>query len=255
MANIQNAVSVVLNDHIAVVELCRPPHNYVDAALLDGLADCFEGLDALADVRCVVLAAQGKTFCAGADFSRDEGNGNTARRFYSAAVRLFAGRKPVVAAIQGAAIGAGLGLTLVADFRIATPEARFSANFTRLGIHPGFGISHTLPRLVGQQSAAMLLYTGRRIGGEEALRIGLVDRLAVASELRAVAIALAREIADSAPLAVMATRATLRRGLAEAVAAQTAHEASEQERLFLTADYAEGLRAVAERRPGNFSGR
>jgi len=248
-------ISITLDGHVAVVELCRPPHNFVHATLLEELADCFEQLGDKVDVRCLVLAAQGKSFCAGADFSRDEGSGDTARRFYAAAVRLFAFCKPVVAAIQGAAIGAGLGLALFADFRIAAAEARFSANFTKLGIHPGFGITHTLPRLVGHQNAAMLLYTGRRIGGAEAVRIGLADGLAPTGALRDVAMALAREIAESAPLAVMATRATLRSGLAEAVAAQTAHEASEQERLFVTADYAEGLRSVAERRAGNFSGR
>lgn len=248
-------IPVTLQGHVAVVELSRPPHNFVDAAVLTELADCFEQLDTQAEVRCILLAAQGKSFCAGADFSRDEGSGDNARRYYAAAARLFAGRKPVVAAVQGAAIGAGLGLALVADFRIAATEARFSANFARLGIHPGFGITHTLPRLVGQQNAAKLLYTGRRIGGEEALRIGLVDDLVEAAGLRDAAFALAREIAESAPLAVMATRATLRSGLAAVVAARMTLEASEQERLFLTADYQEGLRAVAERRPGNFSAR
>ncbi|MEJ6010425.1 enoyl-CoA hydratase/isomerase family protein [Novosphingobium aquae] len=255
MSNFEGLISVAFDSHVALVELQHPPHNFVNATVLGHLADCFEELDSNPEVRCLVLAAQGKVFCAGADFSNDEGSGNTARRFYASAARIFATRKPIVAAVQGAAIGAGLGLALVADFRIAAPEARFAANFVKLGIHPGFGLTHTLPRLIGQQCASLLLYTGRRIGGAEAVRIGLADSLAEGGQLRQTAIALAHEIAENAPLAVMATRSTIRKGLVEAVIAQTAHEASEQERLFLTDDYAEGLRAVSERRPGNFNGR
>ncbi|MEJ7935942.1 enoyl-CoA hydratase/isomerase family protein [Sphingobium sp. AN558] len=248
-------ISVTLDGHVAVVELFRPPHNFVDATILTELADCIGRLDAEPEVRCIILASQGKSFCAGADFSRDEGSGDTARRFYAAASRLFAGRKPVVAAIQGAAIGAGLGLALLADFRIATADARFSANFVKLGIHPGFGLTHTLPLVVGKQHAAILLYTGRRIGAEEAFRIGLIDSLVGPEELRDRALALARELAENAPLAVIATRATLRAGLAASVTDRMAHEAKEQEKLFLTADYQEGLRAVAQRRPGDFTAR
>ena len=90
-------------------------------------------------------------------------------------MRLFANPTPVVAAIQGAAVGGGLGLALMADFRVASPEARFSANFARLGFHHGFGLTVTLPRLVGQQRAAEMLYTGQRVKSDEALRIGLAQ--------------------------------------------------------------------------------
>jgi enoyl-CoA hydratase/carnithine racemase len=173
---------------------------------------------------------------------------------YAEAVRLFSNTKPIVAAVQGAAVGAGLGLALVADFRVVAPEARFTANFVKLGFHAGFGISHTLPRLIGLQRAALMLETGRRIRGDEALAWGLADELAPLDGLRAAAIALAREIAENAPLAVQSTRATLRAGLAEAVKAITDHEFIEQSRLRQTADFAEGVRAVAERRPGRFVG-
>src|SRR6185295_19131864 len=105
----------------------------------------------------------------------------------------------------------------VADFRITCAEARFSANFNRLGFHPGFGLSVTLPRLVGVQQAALLLYTGRRIGGQEAQRIGLADLLVAQDQVRTRAIELAREIAASAPLAVQSTRATVRAGLVEQI--------------------------------------
>jgi enoyl-CoA hydratase/carnithine racemase len=160
-----------------------------------------------------------------------------------------------VAAIQGPAIGGGLGVALVADFRVAAPEARFAANFVKIGIHPGFGLTHTLPRLIGEQKASLLFLTGRRLDGGEALAWGLVDQLSTQERLREDALALAAEIAEGAPLAIVSTRATLRAGLADAVLEQTKHERAEQERLFTTQDHAEGVRAVAERRAGNFTGR
>ena len=163
--------------------------------------------------------------------------------------------KPVIAAVQGAAVGAGLGLALVADFRIASPEARFAANFVKLGFHPGFGLTHTLPRTIGQQKADLMFLTARRIKADEALTWGLVDQVVPSSDLLATAQALAAEIAENAPLAVVATRKTLRGALAAAVRAQTNHEHAEQTVLRATEDFAEGVRAVQERRPGNFQGR
>jgi len=141
------------------------------------------------------------------------------------------------------------------DFRVVCPEARFTANFVKLGFHPGFALTHTLPRLIGQQQAHKLFLTGRRIGGEEAYAIGLADVLTDKENLRAEAIKLAAEIAENAPLAVVSVRKTMRAGLAEAVKAQTDHEGAEQYRLQQTHDHKEGVKAVAERRPGNFQGR
>ncbi|HEV7159455.1 MAG TPA: enoyl-CoA hydratase/isomerase family protein, partial [Caulobacteraceae bacterium] len=146
------------------------------------------------------------------------------------------------------------GLALAADFRVAAPEARFVSNFVKLGFHPGFGVTCTLPRVVGEQRAALICLTGRRLKGEEALSWGLADALAPLEGLRAAALALANEIAVNAPLAVEATRATLRAGLAAAVKAQTDHELVEQTRLRATQDFAEGVRSVNERRPGVFIG-
>ena len=157
--------------------------------------------------------------------------------------------------MQGPAIGGGLGLACMADFRVTCPEGRFSTNFTRLGFHPGFGLTVTLPRLVGQQMAALLFYTSRLIGGEEAVRIGLADVLVPLEEVRAAAQALAREIAQSAPLAVLSTRETMRRGLADTVEAATERELVEQDWLRRTEDFQEGVKATAERRLPNFLGR
>lgn len=254
-------VSVILEGHVAWVEMHRPPHNFFDHQLLQDLANAFEALDKDAVCRALVLASEGKSFCAGADFSRRELTRSSgpesvgASHIYKQAVRLFACEKPVVAAIQGAAVGGGLGLALVADFRVVSPEARFAANFVRLGIHPGFGLTYTLPRLIGIQRASLMLLTGRRIPAEEAVAWGLADTLVAPERLRETARQLAAEIAECAPLAVRSTRMTLRRGLADAVKAQTGHEFSEQRRLMQTEDHREGIRAVNERRQGRFVGR
>ena len=251
-------VAVTLGGHVATVEINRPPNNHVSVELMRDLADALRDLDEEKDCRAVVLATAGRVFCGGADLTAPTGIGGRGMEginpLYVEAVRLFSNTKTIVAAVQGAAVGAGLGLALVADFRVAAPEARFTANFVKLGFHAGFGISHTLPRLIGLQRAALMLETGRRIPGEQALAWGLADEIAPLDEVRAAAIRLAREIAENAPLAVQSTRATLRAGLAEAVRSMTDHEFIEQSRLRKTADYKEGVRAVAERRPGNFVG-
>jgi enoyl-CoA hydratase/carnithine racemase len=251
-------VQVILQGHVALVEFERPPHNHITVQLARELADAFAAIDGDAQLRASVLAAGGKSFCAGADFNAPSGESSLAQDgvsvLYEQAVRLFDARKPIVAAVQGAAIGAGLGLALVADFRIAAPEARFAANFVKLGFHPGFGITHTLPRLIGTQRASLMCLTGRRVKAEDALSYGLIDQLVPAEQLRAAALQLAVEIAANAPLAVQATRATLRGELAAQVQAQTAKEFVQQAALRKTADFAEGVRAVAERRAGKFIG-
>jgi enoyl-CoA hydratase/carnithine racemase len=243
------------DDFVATVEIHRPPHNYFDLALLRSLAEAFAAVDARPDGRAIVLCAEGKSFCAGVDFARAAPDSGGPAVLYDEAARLFAGATPVVAAVHGAAIGGGLGLACAADFRVACPEARFAANFARLGFHHGFALSVTLPSIVGEQAALDLLYTGRRIGGEEAARIGLCDRLVEAGAVRASAHALAAEIAASAPLAVRSIRATMRGDLVARVRAAMAHEAVEQERLRATRDFVEGVRATAERRAARFEGR
>jgi len=254
-------VSVNLEGHVALVEIHRPPHNFFDQHLIQNLADAFEALDENLECRAILLASEGKSFCAGANFkgrvtsSDDRAEAVGANHIYREAVRLFSCKKPVVAAIQGAAVGGGLGLALVADFRVVSPEARFAANFVKLGIHPGFGLTYTLPRLIGVQKASLMFLTGRRIPADEAIAWGLADVLTAPDQLRQTARQLAAEIAECAPLAVRSTRATLRQGIADAVKVQTDHEFSEQSWLMRTADHREGVRAVEERRVGNFVGR
>lgn len=244
-------------DYVATAEIQRGPNNFFDQTLIASLAEAFERLDADSSCRAIVLASEGKHFCAGANFASKESpiDNGSSRHLYDEAVRLFSTRTPVVAAIQGAAIGGGLGLALMPDFRVAVPEARFSANFARLGFHQGFGLSITLPRLIGPQAAAELLYTGRRIDGERAHALGLCDRLVSLDRLREEAHELAAEIAGSAPLAVASIRETLRGDLAGEIRRATDREKAEQDRLQKTEDFREGTRAMAERRAPDFSGR
>jgi len=246
--------------HVAVVELQRPPDNSIDTELVRSIADAFESLEADPTCRAIVLCSAGKHFCAGARLGGPSDALSEAQHLgynplYVQAVRLFEGSIPVVAAVQGAAIGAGVGLALVADIRVTCSEARFAVNFSRLGFHPGFGISFTLPRLIGEAHAMDLMYTGRRITGDEAVTIGLCERLVPLDDVRATAIEIATEIAGSAPLAVRSIRRTLRSALAAQVKAATDHEHSVQAVLRATEDYTEGVRAYAERRPADFKAR
>ena len=260
-------IEVTLKDFVAVIEIQRPPYNFFDLSLIQQIADALDHADNNPECRVVVLTSAGTASCAGANFGSGQTDGdqspeftedgfqNTTGKLYSEAIRLFRNKKPIIAAIHGPAIGGGFGLACVADFRIASPKARFAANFVKLGLHQGFGISVTLPRLIGHQNAARLLLSGRRINAEEALSLGLVDEVAAEGELHSAAIKLAAELAENAPLAMQSVRATMRQGLADAVANATVHELAEQQWLRATEDAYEGIRAVSERRPGHFKGK
>jgi enoyl-CoA hydratase/carnithine racemase len=250
------------DDFVATVEIRRPPNNFFDLALIESLVEAFRAVDADPGCRAAVLCSHGKHFCAGADFGGERADARSTattspppgRHLYDAAVDLFATETPAVAAVQGAAVGGGLGLACFADFRVGAPEARFSANFARLGFHHGFGLTVTLPAVVGQQRALELLYTGRRIDGDSAHSIGLLDLVAPLDSLRTTAHELAAEIARSAPLAVASIRTTMRGHLPDAIRAATEREKAEQDRLTATADWAEGTAAMSERRTPNFTG-
>ena len=260
-------IEVRLDDFVAFIEIQRPPYNFFDLSLIKQIADALDHADRNPQCRVVVLTSAGTAFCAGANFGNgqrdsvhspqftEEGFQNTTGKLYSEAIRLFRNKKPIIAGIQGPAIGGGFGLACVADFRVASPKARFAANFVKLGLHQGFGISVTLPRLIGHQNAAKLLLSGRRINAEEALAVGLVDEVVAEDELHNAAIELASELAENAPLAMQSVRATMRQGLAKAVANATVHELAEQQWLRATEDAYEGIRAVNERRPGLFKGK
>lgn len=250
-------INISLENKIGIVEITRPPNNHFDYKLISQIADCFEDFDKDKNCRCIVLCSEGKHFCAGANFGKDrdmQDKTDPYSELYKQAVRLFKNNKPVIAAVQGGAIGGGLGLSLIADFRIGCQESRFSANFSRLGFHQGFGTTVTLPRVVGDQNAAMMMLTGRRLKGQEALDIGLIDYLVLKKEVRTKAIELAEEISESGPLAVQSIRATIRAGLADQVEEIVSKELSEQMRLQSTNDFKEGINASLERRKPKFGG-
>ena len=252
-------ITVDIRELVATVEIHRPPNNFFDFELIRALADAYEAIDGNPSARAIVLCSEGKAFCAGANFAERKDWGqdrleNQAGSLYLEAVRLYRARTPVVAAVQGAAVGGGLGLAMSADFRIAAPEARFCANFVRLGLHPGFGLTHTLARAIGHAGAELMMLTGRRVKGEEALAMGLVQEVTPLAGLRERAFALAHEIALGAPLAIDSIRRSQRGDLADRVAAATSEELAIQTRLKQTADFSEGVKAMAERRAGNFRG-
>ena len=241
-----------VGEHVWAVCLHRPPNNFFDTALLGALADAYEELAAGTSCRAIVLRSEGKHFCAGLDFAHNKEQDIAA--LYRNALRIFAAPLPVVAAVQGGAIGGGFGLALSADFRIATPGSRFAANFSRLGFHHGFGLTVTLPRVVGEQRAADLLYSGRRVQGEEARDLGLCDELVDDETLIPAATAYAATLSAAGPMAVQSIRATLRQGLVERLRLAMDHECAEQERLRRSSDFAEGLAASAARREPRFTG-
>jgi len=262
-------IGVEKKGNVGVIEIQRPPLNFFDISLINQIADALEQFDNDIEIRASVLAAQGKAFCAGANFSDPARQAQEAaaakgdpadslgpiNNLYLHAVRIFRNKKPIVAAVHGAAIGGGLGLAVSADFRVTCPEARFAANFTKLGFHPGFGLTATLPELVGKNNAELIFYTSRRVTGEEATRMGLANVCVPQDQVRTEAMKLANEIAECSPLGLLSTRATMRAGLADRVLAATNHELAEQSRLRATEDFKEGVKATAERRVANFKGR
>jgi len=258
-------IGIEKTGHVALVEIRRPPNNFFDIPLIKEIASAFEEFDTDGNIRAIVLAAQGKAFCAGANFGDGATLDKEGRRpgepmpgvqsLYIEGNRLFRTKKPIIAAVHGAAVGGGLGLAMVADFRVTCPEARFSANFTRLGFHPGFGLTVTLPEVIGKTKAALMFYTSRRVPGDEAYAWGLADVLVPQGEVRVASLKLAAEIAENSPLGLIATRNSMRGDLADRVLKATEHELTEQTRLRKTGDFREGVKAVAERRLPNFTGR
>jgi len=254
-------VSVHYDGGVAVVTLRRPPHNLLTEPVLRALADAIERLPGAA--RAAVVCSEGRSFCAGADFRSGDAPDPTDRggfevrtaAFYKQAVRIFRSPLPLVASVQGAAIGAGFGLALACDMCVVGELGWFQANFVRLGIHPGFALSTTLPRVVGPGRAAELLLTGRRVVAGEAGRIGIAQRVVPAGDELDAALEIAADIAGGAPLAVSATRTTLRHGLADVARDAMRHELAEQVALAGTQDAVEGVRAMLEGDEPRFEGR
>lgn len=266
------ALRVERHDAVALVVFDDPERrNAMTEAMGRALASIVERLGQDAEVRAVVLTGAGAAFSAGGDLAMLEGLARAGREapgepqrgrsrafmrdFYRLFLSLRDLPQPTLAAINGAAIGAGLAVALACDLRFAARDARLGLNFTRLGIHPGMGSTWTLPRLVGPAHAADLLLTGRLVDGAEAERMGLVNRALAPEELLPHALATAAEIAACGPLAVRGTRQALRASPTASLDEQLAFEAEQQARCYESADLAEGLAAVRERRTARFTGR
>jgi enoyl-CoA hydratase/carnithine racemase len=221
-------------------------------------------------VRAVVWTGAGRAFSAGGDLDMIEGmaragneqpGGETRRqneafmgRFYRLFLTLRTLPQPTVAALNGAAIGAGCCVALACDMRLAAREAKLGLNFVRLGLHPGMAATWTLPRLVGPAHASELLLSGRTLDGAEAERIGLVNRALPREDLLDEALALAATIAENAPLAVRATKGSLALSAHADLEEQLDQEAREQALGYETADLLEGLAAARARRAPRFEG-
>lgn len=250
-----NGITVARDGKVATIRLSRPPHNFFDVAMIRAIADVVEANDRDQDVLVTLLTAEGRNFCAGADFTRPLAEGSGPAEVYGQAARIFSRCKPLVATVRGGAIGGGFGLALAADFRVVAPASRFHANFASIGLHPGFAITATLPALIGAQRASDLLLTARRVDGEEAFRLGLADRLVDADTLDESALEFCQGIAANAPLALSSIRGALRRVDEQQARAAMAQEIEQQNKLFDTEDFKEGVRASVERRPPVFVGR
>lgn len=248
---------------VLVVTIDRPEaRNALTWELIEALGDAFDRAGSDDVVRCLVLTGADGTFCAGGDV-KDQARRREWRvgdfvgpagRLAGAARSVYECPKPAVAAIAGAAMGAGVSFALMADVRIAERGARFGFAYGNVGLAPDFGLTWTLPRAVGPGTAARLLYTAARIDAEEAARIGLVDELVDEGKALDAALELAETIAAGAPLSVRFAKAGLRRANELSFAKAVEAEGMGMHIARQTDDHAEGLRAFGERRPPRFRG-
>lgn len=255
------------DDGVAVLTLDDPGRrNAMTVAMGEALADAAEALTGDDRLRAVVLTGRPPAFSAGGDLDmledlarRTREAGFDARQEMLAFYRRFLAIRelpvPVVAAVNGHAVGAGLCVALAADLRIVAEEAKLGVNFARLGLHPGMGGSWLLPRIVGAQRAAELLYTGRLASGVEMARYGLALEALPAADVLGRALELAASIAASAPGVVRAMKQTLAASETSTLPEQLDLEAACQAHDYGTDDLREGLEAARQRRPARFTGR
>lgn len=224
-------------DGVGIVEIRRGPENYLTVFLLRELLAQLRALDDDPDCRAVVVRSEGKHFCAGRDWGTARDPEDTAEAIYACAPGFLELRKPWLAELTGGSIGVGMGLALCADYRVAAETAYLWPKFVAIGIHHGFGLSATLPWLVGPQRATELVSTGRRIPAPEALSLGLVDRVAPPDDVAARARELAATLAAQPPAALASIRATMRADLRTAFVAAIARERAAQTALYESADF------------------
>jgi enoyl-CoA hydratase len=251
-------------DGVVVLTLALPERrNAMTAELTQAWTEAVASLRGDRDVRAVVVTGEGSAVCSGGDLSwigeSPDLTVDTIRDrmlpFYRAWLGIRDLDVPTIAAINGPAVGAGLCLALACDLRYVAAGAALSAPFTALGMHPGMAATWLLPEAVGMPIARELLFTGRRVDTDEALRIGLVNGVFSPDDLLAGAIDVACRIAANGPVAVRLTLAGLRSGGHRSLEAALQYEALAQPVTFATADLAEGIAASKERRTPRFTGR
>ncbi len=241
---------------IAVLTLDYPARrNALAIPMRVALAEAFNRLEADTDLRAIVLTGEGAHFCAGGDISgmnvTDLAGGRERFRQTHRLVRaMIENAKPIIAAVEGWAVGAGLALALCCDTVVAASDARFMAGFGKVGLVGDFALLHTLPRRIGEGRARQMLIHGTQVEADEALRIGLADHVTASGASLARAMELAEALAISAPLPIALTKSYLAAGLADALE----WERNIQSALFLTADHAEGKAAFLEKRAPRFRG-
>ena len=253
------------HDGIATLVMNRPDRlNALNTKLVATLNDVISRIATDESVRVVVLTGGGRAFCAGGDLALI-GEGRATGQTQQLEALLTAGMQvvvkmrtmpqPVIAAVNGAAAGAGMNLALAADIRIAAEEATFGQNFAKVGLFPDFGGTYFLPQLVGPAKAAELFYTGDMIDAKTALRLGIVNQVVSAARLESEVKALAHKIAQGPPLAIRAVKKTLLASEAEKMGLALAREVDEQVRCYSSEDCSEGIRAFFEKRPPQFRGK
>ena len=248
---------------VATITLNRPDKlNAFTGTMREDLTAALRMCESEPSVRVVVITGAGRAFCAGGDVEfmsglQKDGDVESFRKLLDAGrdviLQIASMSPPVIAAINGVAAGAGCNLALACDYRIAAPNAKLSESFVRIGLHPDWGGTWLLPRLVGRSRAAEILMTGRMVEAEEALAIGMVDR--VAADLGAETRKLAEAIAAAPPLAIAGIKRALAASERNDLRAQIDLESEHQLRCFSSADAAEGMAAFFEKRAPSFTGR
>ncbi len=257
-----DAVLYATEGHVGVITLNRPDNrNSMTPELLDAFASASAKAKADPSIRALVVTGTGNCFSSGADFKstlqRDTGESPAEKSYamYVPFLSLLDIEVPIIAALNGHTVGGGFGLSLVCDIRIGAREAKYGANFVKLGLAPGMSISYLLPRLIGVARANELLFAGRLVEGPEAEAIGILNRAVPTTDVMPVAMDLAKTIAGNAPLAVRATKAAIRAGLALTVREAAREEAKAQAMTIGTEDAKEGIAALLEKRTPQFTGR
>ena len=252
------------DDGVRTVTLDRPARlNAVNPALAVELPAAIDDAARDDSVRTVVITGAGRGFCAGLDIAEPAllGDGSRAERLDALAwvgrwvQAVVACEKPVVAAVNGAAAGAGFGLALACDVRLVSDAATMTAGYVRRGLSPDAGVTYFLPRLVGLSRAADIVLTGRDVGADEAERIGLASRVLPADGFSEAAAAYARQLAAGPPVALALTKRLLAQSFDRPLEAQLRDELAHIKTCFATADVREAMAAFLEKRRPAFAGR